>query len=150
MTGPGLAVGGGSFFLDGSRNRNRTNRNDRGFFEKAGDEIASWFGDDDAERRRDMDHRGRGPSNYSRSNERILEDACDRLTDDRGVDATDIQVTVENREITLDGKVNTRWEKRRAEDIVHDVSGVSHVQNNLRLSQTDMRSGSGQIATDKS
>ncbi len=27
-------------------------RDDRGFFERAGDEIASWFGDDDAERRR--------------------------------------------------------------------------------------------------
>lgn len=30
---------------------------DRGFFERAGDEIASWFGDDDAERRREMDAR---------------------------------------------------------------------------------------------
>jgi hypothetical protein len=28
---------------------------DRGFFERAGDEIASWFGDDDAERRRRRD-----------------------------------------------------------------------------------------------
>jgi hypothetical protein len=30
---------------------------DRGFFERAGDEIASWFGDDDAERRRRQDER---------------------------------------------------------------------------------------------
>jgi hypothetical protein len=30
---------------------------DRGFFERAGDEIASWFGDDDAERRRVSDRR---------------------------------------------------------------------------------------------
>ena len=39
---------------------------DRGFFERAGDEIASWFGDDDAERRRDRDRRfeerGYGPA----------------------------------------------------------------------------------------
>src|SRR6185503_11119977 len=28
---------------------------ERGFFERAGDEIASWFGDDDAERRRRED-----------------------------------------------------------------------------------------------
>ena len=27
-------------------------REDRGFFERAGDEIASWFGDEEAERRR--------------------------------------------------------------------------------------------------
>ena len=37
-------------------------RDERGFFERAGDEIASWFGDDEAERRRERDHRmeGRG------------------------------------------------------------------------------------------
>jgi len=30
---------------------------ERGFFERAGDEISSWFGDDEAERRREMDER---------------------------------------------------------------------------------------------
>ena len=35
--------------------RDRGNREDRGFFERAGDEIASWFGDDDADRRRRED-----------------------------------------------------------------------------------------------
>jgi hypothetical protein len=35
----------------------RGGRDDRGFFERAGDEIASWFGDDDAERRRRQDER---------------------------------------------------------------------------------------------
>ena len=35
-------------------------RSDRGFFERAGDEVASWFGDDDAERRRREDMRNRG------------------------------------------------------------------------------------------
>jgi hypothetical protein len=30
---------------------------DRGFFERAGDEVRSWFGDDEAERRREMDER---------------------------------------------------------------------------------------------
>lgn len=32
-------------------------RDDRGFFERAGDEVASWFGDEDAERRRREDQR---------------------------------------------------------------------------------------------
>lgn len=30
---------------------------DRGFFARAGDEVRSWFGDDEAERRREYDHR---------------------------------------------------------------------------------------------
>ena len=33
---------------------------ERGFFERAGDEISSWFGDDDAERRREADNRTGG------------------------------------------------------------------------------------------
>jgi hypothetical protein len=35
--------------------RDRGGRDDRGFFERAGDEVASWFGDDEAERRRRED-----------------------------------------------------------------------------------------------
>ena len=34
------------------RGLDRDDRDERGFFERAGDEVASWFGDDDAERRR--------------------------------------------------------------------------------------------------
>ena len=160
MTGPSIITGGGSFFPQGDFSKNdkrygrgsntygRPERNhERGFLDRAGDEVASWFGDEEAERRREMDHRGRGPKNYTRSNERMLEDACDRLTHDRGVDASDIQVTVDNNEVTLDGKVNTRWEKRRAEDCVYDVSGVKHVQNNLRLHETEMRSGTSNLET---
>ena len=33
---------------------------DRGFFERASDEVSSWFGDDEAERRREMDERSGG------------------------------------------------------------------------------------------
>ena len=32
-------------------------RDDRGFWDRASDEVASWFGDDDAERRREQDRR---------------------------------------------------------------------------------------------
>ncbi len=35
--------------------------------------------------------------------------------------------------MTLDGTVSTRLQKRRAEDCAEDVSGVKHVQNNLRV-----------------
>jgi hypothetical protein len=39
------------------RDHNLHDRDERGFFERASDEVASWFGDDDAERRRDRDDR---------------------------------------------------------------------------------------------
>jgi len=47
----------------GNSDYERGRRDERGFFERAGDEIASWFGDDDAERRRRQDeqmNRGSG------------------------------------------------------------------------------------------
>ena len=37
------------------QDRARSGPDDRGFFERAGDEVASWFGDEDAERRRRED-----------------------------------------------------------------------------------------------
>ena len=41
----------------GSSDYERGRRDERGFFERAGDEIASWFGDDDSDRRRRDDER---------------------------------------------------------------------------------------------
>ena len=124
---------------------------ERGFFERAGDEVRSWFGDEDAERRRHMDevraeHRGRGPRGYVRSDERIREDVNDRLTDDLYLDASDIEVSVNNGEVTLSGTVDSRTAKRRAEDIADDVSGAKHVQNNLRVREAASTWGPTQTA----
>lgn len=110
----------------------------RGWWDRAGDEVASWFGDEEAERRRRMDelrrqHRGRGPRGYRRSDQRIREDLSDRFTDDPYLDASDIDVLVNNCEVTLSGTVDNRLAKRRAEDIAEWVSGVTNVQNNLRV-----------------
>ena len=78
-------------------------------------------------------HRGRGPRGYVRSDERINEDVHDRLTEDWILDASDIAVSVSGGEVTMDGTVASRQDKRRAEDIVEGISGVTHVQNNLRV-----------------
>ncbi len=124
----------------GYEGRGRRGRNeDRGFFDRAGDEIATWFGDEGAERRRradvpvDQNYRGKGPKNYVRSDARILEDVNDRLTEDHQVDAGEIEVAVAQGEVTLNGTVASRAMKRRAEDVADDVSGVKHTQNNLRV-----------------
>ena len=111
----------------------------RGWWDRASDEVASWFGDEEADRRRRMDaqreHRGRGPKGYRRSDERIKEDVNDRLSDDYYIDASDVEVAVSNTEVTLTGTVNSREDKRRAEDIAESVSGVTNVENRLRVKQ---------------
>ena len=195
-------------------------RRDRGFFDRAGDEVRSWFGDEEAERRRrdderrarwrgesstgwgewasgsrerdegrqpggsaDVDERawarqwgyvdephgrrpsarqreerwserfadgprlrddfwipagpysGRGPRGYQRSDERIREDVCDLLCEHGALDASNVEVQVAGREVTLVGFVPTRFQKRLAEDLADSVTGVSEVHNQLRVTQ---------------
>jgi len=44
--------------------------------------------------------------------------------------------------VTLSGTVSDRYQKRRAEDCVEHVLGVSHMQNNLRIEdQTTEKTG---------
>jgi osmotically-inducible protein OsmY len=212
-------------------------RDDRGFLDRASDEVRSWFGDDDAERRRQLDDRdryreraygqsgeygpgnyrgsmdrdwrdsggrgyygdrgyaadrgygngsyygdrasywgdraafgdresygdyrerpgypgsfsgrtgfesraresfaGRGPRGYQRSDSRINEDVCDRLCDSPDIDASAIDVRVSGGDVTLSGSVASRDEKRRAEDLIEQVSGVREVHNNLRVGRAD-------------
>lgn len=149
----GYGYGRGGYGGPGARGRS-AGRDDRHWWERASDEVSSWFGDQEAERRREMDatergHRGRGPKGYVRSDERIREDVCDRLSDDPIVDASNIDVLVAGSEVTLSGTVESREERRRAEECVERISGVSHVQNNLRVSASGSMpdAGMGRTAT---
>ena len=89
------------------------------------------------------EHRGRGPKGYTRSDDRIREEVCDCLSDDPYIDASEIEVSVNNGEVTLSGSVSDRNAKRHAEDIIEHLSGVKHVQNNLRMSQGGSMGGQG-------
>lgn len=109
---------------------------DRNWLNRAGDEVLSWLGDDYAERRRRHDeesHRGKGPKNFKRSDDRIRELINDSLTDDWQIDASDIEVTVSNGEVILSGYVNDRAQKRKAEDLAESISGVTNVENRIKL-----------------
>lgn len=76
---------------------------------------------------------GRGPKNYVRSDERIHEDVCEHLTHHPYVDASDIEVTVRDGEVTLSGTVDARMVKRAAEEACDHVRGVKDVHNHLRV-----------------
>ena len=78
----------------GDRDRIRSDQEDRGFFDRAGDEIASWFGDDEAERRRREDQRlegrdrgwGRSDRDWRRDEDRGRFYGRDRDRSDRDED----------------------------------------------------------------
>ncbi len=78
-------------------------------------------------------HRGKGPLNYKRSDERIREDVCEALTDHDYIDASRIEVTVTAGEVELAGSVDDRRTKRLAEDCAERISGVMDVHNHLRI-----------------
>jgi osmotically-inducible protein OsmY len=55
----------------------------------------------------------------------------DRLCESWDIDASDIEVRVNQGEVTLSGTVASRREKRVAEAIADSVSGVRDVHNDL-------------------
>jgi osmotically-inducible protein OsmY len=85
---------------------------------------------------------GRGPKGYRRSDERIQEEINEILTRHGDIDATDIEVRVQQGEVTLTGTVDDRWAKRLAEDIAEDVVGVTDVQNQIRVRRASESQGS--------
>lgn len=90
---------------------------------------------------------GKGPKGYTRSDERIREEVCDCLTDDPHLDASEIDVQVKAGEVTMSGTVDSRGAKRHAEDLIEHLSGVKHVQNNLRVEEGSPESSGGRSAS---
>lgn len=93
---------------------------------------------------RDLDHRGErhvhrrshaglGPRGYRRSDARITEEVCERLTRHPDLDASDVEVHVADGEVTLEGEVEDRQAKRLAEAIAERAVGVNDVHNRLRV-----------------
>ncbi len=77
-------------------------------------------------------HRGKGPKNYHRSDQRVFEDVCEELSQHDNVDASDIEVTVSSGEVVLDGTVATQRMKEHIEEIVTAVAGVKTLRDLLR------------------
>lgn len=83
-------------------------------------------------RHREERPRGKAPKGYQRSDDRIREDICERLMASP-LDASDVEVKVENAEVTLAGTVRSRNEKRAIEDLAASVLGVHDVHNRIRI-----------------
>jgi hypothetical protein len=86
-------------------------------------------------------HRGSGPRGYQRSDERVREDVCERLSAHGRLDCSDIEVSVDGGEVTLEGTVANRRSKRLAEDLADGVRGIVDVHNRLTLGGRGGRRG---------
>jgi hypothetical protein len=76
---------------------------------------------------------GTGPKGYQRSSESLKEQVCERLEEHGEIDASEIEVAIQNGEVTLSGKVESREQKRMAEDCACSVRGVKDVHNQLKV-----------------
>jgi len=78
-------------------------------------------------------YRGRGPKGYERSDERLKEMVCERLTDDPMIDASEVSIEVTNKTVRLTGTVDDRRIKYMIEDVIEQVGGVRDIDNQLRV-----------------
>lgn len=82
---------------------------------------------------------GKGPKGYKRSDDRIKEDVCETLARHPRVDASDIEVSVEDTIVTLSGTVESKEIKRAAEMAIENLSGVDDVRNELKVKKAGER-----------
>jgi hypothetical protein len=103
----------------------------------AGGGAERWGG---GQQQRSGTHAGKGPKGYQRSDERVLEDVCEALERHPRIDASEIEVTCSQGEITLRGSVDSRQTRRLAEEAIEELPGVRDVHNELRA-QSQMQHG---------
>ncbi|AUN99251.1 BON domain-containing protein [Bacteriovorax stolpii] len=80
---------------------------------------------------------GKGPKGYKRSDDRIKEEVCETLARNPRIDASDIEVKVEEACVTLSGTVESKEIKRAAEMAIENLSGVDDVKNEIRVKRAD-------------
>ena len=77
-----------------------------------------------------------GPKGYERSDARLREIICERLTDDPRIDASDVSVEVTQKVVRLTGSVDDRRTKYAIEDLI-ERCGVKDTDNQLRVQSAE-------------
>jgi len=96
---------------------------------RIGEAVGDLFGTSD-----EHEHERRaGPRGYQRSDDRIRDHLCERLTYARGVDVSDVSVDVSNGVVSLSGTVHDRTQKYYIEDIADGTYGVTEVNNDIHV-----------------
>lgn len=82
---------------------------------------------------RGLDFRGKGPKGFIFSDDKIREDVCEILARDSRVDASEMEVEVNEGVVFLKGHVDSRQTKRLAELAIENLPGVNDVINQLHF-----------------
>jgi hypothetical protein len=85
--------------------------------------------------------RKRGPKGYKRSDERIREDLCERLMESDFIDSSEVTIEVNGGKVIMDGTVPERRMKHAIEDMAVATSGVTDVENKVRVEEHSAAGG---------
>lgn len=83
----------------------------------------------------------RGPKDFVRSDERIREAVCERLSEEDSIDISEVSVNVKEGCVTLEGTVPERRMRHTIEDIADNCWGVKDVENHVRVQSQYGQSG---------
>lgn len=75
---------------------------------------------------------GKGPKGYNRTDERIREEICERLSNGQ-IDASEIEVIVHDGAVILTGLIPDRQSKRLAEELADCSAGIKDIENRLQV-----------------
>jgi hypothetical protein len=78
---------------------------------------------------------GRGPIGYDSAGDPTGQEVYSRLTQHGQIDASDIEIVIDNGEVLLDGTVDSEETKRLAQEAVETITGVRSVQNLLQVKE---------------
>jgi osmotically-inducible protein OsmY len=107
---------------------------DRGYEDRADADDRSWMdrcADDELAGR--SHHRGRGPKHWSRGDQQLYEEVCERLLRDRLIDARVIEVEVEDGVVSLRGEARAAADPHLIERLVRETPGVKAIGLDLRI-----------------
>lgn len=82
------------------------------------------------------DYYGYGPKNWKLSDERLKERVCEVLLHSNEVDATEMDIEVKDRVVTLKGNISSKGMKAVAIDLVGSIPGVEDVFTQLKIQNT--------------
>ncbi len=82
------------------------------------------------------DYTGYGPKNWKISDERLREKVCDVLLHSIEVDASEVEVEVKDRVVTLSGNISSKGMGRIAEDLVESIPGIEDVFSRFTIKDT--------------
>jgi hypothetical protein len=90
-----------------------------------------WSRDPRSESSREKSYHGKGPRNFSRSDELLREEVCEAFLLSRELDPEHIDVEVNDAVVILRGRVRRRLDRYLAEDLASEVSGVREIVNQI-------------------